>query len=179
MLMAKTSAISFCGRQVSAEDIEMIQQLTADFPSLTLHELANTVSELLDWQRSNGKLKTRECVALLQQLAAKGWLRELPVLRQTKPRGSRPVIIDPSSNPQAPVSSPLRDHLPVQVRLLDNRADHLLLQHSTQKYHYLGYRIPYGAQLRYFVHSSAPSRPLLGCLLFSSAAWKMAPRDRL
>src|SRR6266850_4358968 len=100
----------FSGRQVSAQDIELIQELTADFPNLTLHELANTISELLDWQRSNGKLKTRECVALLQQLAAKGWLRDLPALQQTKPRGSRPVILDCSSDPQAPVSSDLRDH---------------------------------------------------------------------
>lgn len=176
--MTNTSAISFCGRQVSAQDIELIQELTADFPNLTLHELANTISELLDWQRSNGKLKTRECVALLQQLASKGWLRDLPALRQTKPRGSRLVIIDPSSDPQAPVSSRLPDHLPIQVRLIDNRADRLLFQQHIQKYHYLGYRTPYGAQLRYFVHSSAPPCPLLGCLLFSSAAWKMAPRDR-
>lgn len=176
--MTNISAISFCGRHVSAQDIELIQELTADFPNLTLHELANTISELLDWQRSNGNLKTRECVALLQQLAAMGWLRDLPALQQTKPRGSRPVILDCSSDPQAPVSSDLRDHLPLQVRLIDNRADRLLFQQYIQKYHYLGYRIPYGAQLRYFVHSSAPPRPLLGCLLFTSAAWKMAPRDR-
>jgi hypothetical protein len=176
--MSNTSAISFCGRQVSAQDIELIQQLTADFPNLTLHELANTISELLDWQRANGKLKTRECIALLQQLAARGWLRDLPALQQTKPRGSRAVIIDSSSDPQAPVSSDLRDHLPIQIRLIDNRADRLLFQQYIQKYHYLGYRIPYGAQLRYFVHSAAPPRAALGCLLFTSAAWKMAPRDR-
>jgi len=176
--MADFSAISFCGRQISAQDIELIQELTADFPSLTLHELANTISELLGWQRFNGKLKTRECVAFLQELAARGWLRDLPALQQTKPRGSRPVIIGPSLDEQAPVSSALRDHLPIQVRLIDNRADRLLFQQYIQKYHYLGYRIPYGAQLRYFVHSSAPPHPLLGCLLFTSAAWKMAPRDR-
>jgi hypothetical protein len=36
---------------------------------------------------------------------------------------------------------------------------------------------PRGAQLRYFVRSSRSSRPLLACLLFTSPAWKMAPRD--
>jgi hypothetical protein len=176
--MSNSAKVSFCGRQVSAQDIELIQQLTLDFPNLTLHELANTVSELLDWQRANGKLKTRECVEFLQQLAAKGCLRGLPALLQTKPRGSRPVIVDPSDDQPAPVSSSLQSHLPIQVRLIDNRADRLLFQQYIQKYHYLGYRIPYGAQLRYFFHSSAPSSPLLGCLLFTSAAWKMAPRDR-
>jgi hypothetical protein len=178
MLMANTTTISFCGRRVSSQDIELIQQLTADFHHLTLHELANTIAELLDWQRSNGKLKTRECVALLQQLAAQGGLHNLPALRETKPHGSRSVTIDGSSDPQAPVSGGLRDHLPLQFRLIDKRADRLLFQQYIQRFHYLGYRIPYGAQLRYWVHSSSPGRPVLGCLLFTSAAWKMAPRDQ-
>lgn len=176
--MAKTTAISFCGRQVSVQDIELIQQLVADFPNLTVHELASTVSELLNWQRSNGKLKTRECVALLQQLAERGWLSQLPTLRQTKPRGSRSVVVDACSDLQAPVCGPLQDHLPLQFRLIDSRADRLLFQQYIQRYHYLGYRIPYGGQLRYWVHSSAPPEALLACLLFTSSAWKIAPRDR-
>jgi hypothetical protein len=169
--------ILFSGRHLSDQDIELIRQVTADFPNLTLHELANTVSELLDWYRPNGKLKTRECVDLLQLLAAKGWLRSLPVLQRTSPRGVRSVLIDSSSEPQAPVIGELRDHLPIRLRLIDNRTDRVLFQQYIQRYHYLGYRIPYGAQLRYFVHSSAPLSPLVGCLLFTSAAWKMAPRD--
>jgi hypothetical protein len=170
--------ILFSGRHLSAQDIELIRQVTADFPNLTLHELANTVSELLEWHRPNGKVKTRECVDLLRFVAAKGWLTGLPVLQTTSPRGPRPVFIDCSSDPQAPVTGALRDHLPVRLRLIDNRTDRVLFQQYIQRYHYLGYRIPYGAQLRYFVHSSAPRTPLVGCLLFTSAAWKMAPRDQ-
>jgi uncharacterized protein DUF4338 len=169
--------IVFSGRYLPAQDVELIRQVVADFPRLTLHELANTVSELLDWHRPNGKLKTRECVDLLQLLAAKGRLTGLPVLLTTSPRGARSVLVDRSSDPQAPVKGDLRDHLPLQLRLIDNRADRVLFQQYIQRYHYLGYRIPYGAQLRYFVYSSALSNPLLGCLLFTSAAWKMAPRD--
>lgn len=169
--------IIFSGRHLSAQDVELIREVVADFPNLTLHELANTVSELLDWHRPNGKLKTRECVDLLQFLAAKGWLSCLPVLQTTSPRGARSVLVDSSSDPQAAVQGDLRDHLPLLLRLIDNRGDRVLFQQYIERYHYLGYRIPYGAQLRYFIHSSAPSNPLLGCLLFTSAAWKMAPRD--
>ena len=147
-------SILFSGRHLSDQDIELIRQVTADFPNLTLHELANTDSELLDWYRPNGKLKTREFVDLLQLLAAKGWLRSLPVLQRTSPRGARSVLIDSSSEPQAPVIGELRDHLPIRLRLIDNRTDRVLFQQYIQRYHYLGYRIPYGAQLRYFVHSS-------------------------
>jgi hypothetical protein len=44
------------------------------------------------------------------------------------------------------------------------------------RYHYLGYQVPFGAQVRYFIESQDGKR--LGCLQFSSPAWKMAPRDR-
>jgi hypothetical protein len=41
-----------------------------------------------------------------------------------------------------------------------------------------GYRAPYGAQLRYWVRAANPELPPLAALLFTSAAWRMAPRDR-
>ena len=45
------------------------------------------------------------------------------------------------------------------------------------RYHYLGYQIPFGAQLRYFIQSNI-DQARLGCLQFSSPAWRMAARDR-
>jgi Domain of unknown function (DUF4338) len=170
--------IVFCGRRLSAQDIQLIRQLTADFPILSLHELASTVSELLNWHRPTGKVKTRECVDLLQHLATAGHLTGLPTLQPRSPRATRAVSIDSRSDPQPPVIGHVSDHQPIRLRVIDNHADRVLFRQHIQRYHYLGYRIPYGAQLRYFVQSSASSQPLLGCVLFTSAAWKMAPRDR-
>jgi Druantia protein DruA len=45
------------------------------------------------------------------------------------------------------------------------------------RYHYLGYQLPFGAQLRYFI-KSGKTDAVLGCFQFSSPAWTMAPRDR-
>jgi hypothetical protein len=45
------------------------------------------------------------------------------------------------------------------------------------RYHYLGYRIPFGAQLRYFILSGI-DQAKLGCLQFSSPAWRMSARDQ-
>jgi hypothetical protein len=46
------------------------------------------------------------------------------------------------------------------------------------RYHYLGYRLPVGAQLLYLVHSERTGQAVLACLQWTSAAWKMAARDR-
>jgi hypothetical protein len=42
------------------------------------------------------------------------------------------------------------------------------------RYHYLGYKMLPGAQIRYFIRDS---RRVLGAMGFGAAAWKVAPRD--
>jgi hypothetical protein len=46
------------------------------------------------------------------------------------------------------------------------------------RYHYLGYRTAYGAALRYLIEASGPQPSVLGCLQFSSPAWRIKARDR-
>ena len=42
-----------------------------------------------------------------------------------------------------------------------------------------GTTVPFGAHLRYLVFASRPQRVVVGCLQFSSPAWRMAARDRV
>ncbi len=168
--------LSFCGRELQPGELDLIRQITRDFSILSLTELAHTVCELLQWRRPNGGLKSRECYLFLQTLHARGWLPGLPP-PQARQRHPRPVTLEPRSDAQSPLTGPLGDYLPLQLQLLESRADRHLFRQYLQRYHYLGYRVPYGAQLRYFVRPQQPPYPLLACLLFTSAAWKMAPRD--
>jgi hypothetical protein len=52
-----------------------------------------------------------------------------------------------------------------------------LFKQYIDRYHYIGYRIPFGAHLRYLVESQQLPGRYLACLQFSSPAWTMAPRD--
>ena len=173
--MEKT--VSFCGRVLTASELNLVRQIIADFPRLSRAELAHTVCELLDWHRPNGKLKGPECVEWLQKLQeGNSLLPALPELRVTKPRGAHHFQADPQSDPQPLVQGRLADHQPLTLQLVAEPAGRNLFQQYVQRYHPLGYRVPYGAQLRYLVR--ARTQDVLGCLLFTSAAWKMAPRDR-
>ena len=66
--------LSFCGRALTAAELELIRQVTREFSNLALTELAATVSELLAWRRPNGGLKSRECYLFLRELQRRGWL---------------------------------------------------------------------------------------------------------
>lgn len=169
-------ALSFCGQPLTPEQIELIRQTTRDFRHLPLTELAHTVCELLDWKRPQGSLKTRECYLFLQALQQRGWLPWLPAPRRYRRRPHQ-TRLGEQSNPQAPCTGSLSRWLPIQMERIDTPADRKLFEQYIHRYHYLGYRVPYGAQLRYFIRSQQPPYPWLACLLFTSAAWKMAPRD--
>jgi Domain of unknown function (DUF4338) len=172
------SSVSFCGHRLSPEEFQLIRDIVHDFPSLSLSELSKTICELLDWRRPTGALKNHECYVLLRQLQDRGLLSSLPAIRTTSPRGPREVVLNDQSNPQTPVTGTVGEFLPLELSLVTNSADRALFKQYIARYHYLGYRVPFGAQLRYSVRSHKAPELILACLLFSSAAWRMAPRDR-
>ena len=50
--------------------------------------------------------------------------------------------------------------------------NHALFKELLDRRHYLGYRVPLGASLRYLVRSERASGQVLACLLWSAPAWK-------
>jgi hypothetical protein len=173
-----SATIAFCGHQLSAEELRLIRDTIHDFPALSLTELSRTICELLDWRRPTGALKDHECYLFLQRLKDRGWLSSLPSIRRTTPLGPRIVVLNHESDPQSPILGSVAAYAPLEFDLISDAASRALFRQYIQRYHYLGYRVPFGAQLRYFVRSQLLPERILACLLFSSAAWKMAPRDR-
>ena len=167
--------LSFCGREVKPEELDLIRQITREFSTLSLTELAHTLCELLEWRRPNGGLKSRECYLFLLALHTRGWLPWLsPPPRKLRPRAA---VWDQHSDAQPSLAGSVGDYFPLQLQLLTSGEDRRLFRQYLQRYHYLGYKVPYGGQLRYFVRSPQSPGAVLACLLFTSAAWKMAPRD--
>jgi hypothetical protein len=169
--------LSFCGEELRAEQMDLIRQVTSDCRGLALTELAHTVCEVLDWKRANGNPKGRECYLFLQSLHERGWLPWLPA---PKPRVQRPheTNVTAESDPQPACEGALSDWLPLDFELVETASSRKLLEQYIHRYHYLGYRVPYGAQLRYLVRAGKAPYPILACLLFTSAARRMAPRDQ-
>lgn len=177
--MAVTSGnlLSFCGRELSAGEIALIRQITAEYPKLSQTELSLTICELLDWRRPNGGLKSRECFQFLQQLREQAVVSSLPQLRPRARRGPRTPKIDAASDPQPVLTGSLAGFVPLQLRRVQTPEQGHLFRQFLHRYHYLGFKVPYGASLRYFVQCQNPPHQLLACLLFKSAGWRMAPRD--
>jgi hypothetical protein len=143
--------ITYSGRRFSSEDVALMRQAAADYAALGITEIARTVCEWLDWRRPNGRLKNHECRVLLERLRDQGVLT-LPPLRPLGKRGPRSVRLTPFSNAPMPIQTTVAELLPLRFRAVEKSGSGLLRQHI-QRYHYLGYRVPVGANLRYFVQS--------------------------
>ena len=81
-------SVTFCGRTFGAGELELMRQTIREFSALGVTEIVRTLCELLEWKRSDGRLKNHECQQLLEQLAAEGFLR-LPALQKLGGRGPR------------------------------------------------------------------------------------------
>ena len=171
------ATLSFCGRPISAQEFSLIQGIVQDFSGLGRTEIASTVCELLQWVRPTGKPKTVECRAFLETLEADGLLRLPP--RRAQRRGERkPAPATVLGAFGAPLEGSLKQFQPLRLEPVSSAADQALWREWMQRYHYLGYRIPFGAHLRYFVQIMAPQPVRVGALQFSSPAWRMAAREQ-
>ena len=167
----------FLGNSVSEAQLAMIRQVVGDYQALSRMELAATVCELLGWTRGNGKPKARECREWLEKLEQAGRL-SLPTKRPGRPLGSTTSIPGRTQTREPRgITGSAGDLGPIRIQRVTDQQGRLQFRELIGHYHYLGYRVPYGAQLRYLVFASRPEGEVLGCLLFTSAAWRMAPRD--
>ena len=180
--MAQTSdrhaAVRASGLEVGGEQIELIAGVVSSCGALSRTELAATVCELLRFKRANGRLKKRECRDLLQRLHELEHIA-LPAKAQGRPEGSRTSVPNTRLGAaQRRISGQVADLAPVRVHRVSSRSDHALWRELVGRHHYLGYATAYGASLRYLVTIQRPQEAVVGCLQFSSPAWRLAARDR-
>ena len=168
----------FSARAFSAREMRLIGEVVRDCWGLSRMELARTVCELLRWRRPNGKLKARECREFLERLDAEGALVLPDKLRGRATGSVTHVPRTAAGEPGCPLAGAVRDVAPLEVELVREPAQRLLFRELVGRYHYLGHKVPFGAHLRYLVFASKPVRAVVGCLQFSSPAWRMAVRDR-
>jgi len=168
-----------CGRHIKSEELEQIRETVLTFSRLSQLELAKTICEHLSWKTASGRNKVEACLKLLRRLEAQGMIRlpETDESRSIKGRsvkGRQPTPTD-RTRPGAPVVGKISDIGTIGIRVVQEKEEVSLVNEYLQRYHYLGYKKPFGCHLRYFIETPGS---ILGCMLFSGAAKAMNIRDR-
>lgn len=176
--MERISSETFFGRTFRDDELAEIAEIIRDCHGLSRTELANTVCELFNFKRPSGRLKTVECRQFLEYLDTKGVI-DLPDRKKGRPRGVKTKVKRThKGEAHKIISGKVKEFFPLVLSRVTSKEQRDLWYEYVDRYHYLGYQLPFGAQLRYFVEGTKGANKILGCLQFSSPAWKMAPRDR-
>jgi hypothetical protein len=122
-------------------------------------------------------LKTREGRDLLQYLAEREALR-LPEKRAGRPVGPSPRLHGGEIPSHPPLTLPLSTLQPIRLVLVDNAQRRQQACDLLEQYHYLGCPTPFGAHLRYLIHTGEATPEILGVLQYASPAWRIQARDR-
>jgi hypothetical protein len=99
-------------------------------------------------------------------------------VRSSGPKGPRQIPLSQASAPQLTLEGSAGEFEPLELRVVQSRSESRLWTELIERHHYFAYRVPVGANLRYIVRSPRSREQVLACLLWSSPAWKMAPRDQ-
>lgn len=175
MLEKKITGINQCGREITVQEIEEIKETVSLCGRLSRIELAQTIAENLRWYRASGTNKVDASLKLLEKLELQGIL-QLPEKRaMARSAIKRKIPITAKTWPQPEIACKLRDLHSVELEIVKDKDIVALWKEYVSRYHYLGYKKPFGYTLRYFIKSE---RGRLGCVLFSGAAKSVGTRDR-
>ena len=164
-----------CGREITSEEIELAKETVKRCGGLSRTELAETICEHWAWVTASGRGKVTACLKVLEDLERHGEL-QLPA-KQPRPKTERVRGAEHTPRtapPDEPLVGPLEEVRPVRLELVEDRGEAKRWNEYVDRYHYLGYRKPFGCTRRYFV-VGAPG--LLGCVLIAGAARAIQARD--
>src|SRR5919106_4778250 len=166
---------TFAGKRFTRKQLATIQETVNMFPALSRGELGHTICEHLRWSTPKGAHRIHWCLGALAEMERIG-LIELPAKRKQKKSIQKPIPWTDRTQRQPRLALCLDQLTPIGVQTVTEKEEIALWNEFVDRYHYLGYKRPMGAHLRYFIVSREHRR--LGCLSFSFALRSLACRDR-
>ena len=131
-----------CGREISAKNIQHLQEVIDLCSGLSRKELAHTICEHWGWVTASGRHKMQACMKLLEKLEAEGRIR-LPEKRLSMIRKKikqAPVCRTGRTDPPAEqIMGKLADVRPVRLVIARSKEAEGLWNEYVDRHHYLGY----------------------------------------
>ena len=162
------------GEPLSSQQIADIRETVELFPADSRHELAQTICEHLQLFTPSGGNRVQTGLAILEELERQGLLT-LPAKRLEMQRAPVRPVHSARSDPQPPIDGPLSDLQPLGLVLCEGIEEGREWAEFVDRYHELGFRRPYGRNLRYFIVDRQGRR--LGALLFETATRELPCRE--
>jgi len=131
-------------------------------------DISRKVCEIINWRQANGRLKDAACREVLRKMDSKGLINLPPPHPSSYIPNNRGIRPKEKWNGFFEVNTELIEGASGEVilRIVNNRTSRNLWEYLIDNYHYLGYKRPVGASVKYLVYSD---ERLAGCIGFANA----------
>jgi len=176
--MNNKQRILLCGREFTQKELDDVIETVKMFSSLSRSELAFTICDHLKWYTPAGNYKFQSAFSLLENLEKQGKV-ELPDKQKRKKTTRQVKELTSRTDAKVEITGTVSDFTPIKLEIIKNKSRRTLWNEYIERYHVLGYKFPFGARQRYFIIGNINGKEeILGCLLFSAAAWALEERDK-
>ena len=162
------------GRLISSDDIDLIREIIVSNPSWRRTRISQELCNRWGWVNHLGQPKDMACRSMLLKLEAKGYII-LPDRAVFPSNGLQNRSLPDINHDITPIEVSLRDLLPLSIEIVQGKDSSSLFCYLLSRYHYLGYSVTVGENIKYLIKDKFGRS--LSCVLFGSAAWKVACRD--
>ncbi len=164
--------LSIRGRVFSLSDIDTIRHIINCGAVTNRAAIAREVCRTLNWYRENGQLKDAACRYALLKLHRSNLIKLPPPRRN--PFVKKTIAFTKNTDEKQPINQNAGKLKPLTFQLVTENNQFKLFKEYVERYHYLGYKVIVGPQLKYFVTSK---QNVIACMAFGGAAWTVEPRD--
>lgn len=161
--------------EFTQEDISLIRGLISSSGHRGRTYISKELCRIWNWRTPSGHLRDITCREVLRKLDARGVIVLPAMLKPARRAGYKNRTSLPSNLDTHPLFCSLSELLPLRIELVRGTQKEKFYNGLIGAYHYLGYHQGSGEQLKYIIQSE---NKLLGCIGFSSSAFKIAPRDK-
>lgn len=165
---------TICGKAFSENDLEKVCEIIRNNALANRVKLSQIVCKELGWVGANGKLKEMSCRVAMLKLERKGYIK-LPAPKTKNRGGCKLKKASSVLGSYFPINKTIKEIGEIEINPVKTKVESRLWNELIERYHYLGYTVLAGAQIRYLIKCR---EGLLGAISFSASAWKVAPRDK-
>ena len=160
---------------MTANRIKEIQSIMSDNPEFGRSQLSRHICALWGWMSPDGTLKDIACRDMLRALEKSGAIELPPPKSKSRTIGNK-ANIKWLYHDTDPIECPLRELLPLQIEIVNSGFPLEEFKSYIDQFHYLKFGLTIGENMKYMIRSC--NGIPLACMLFGSAAWSCADRDK-
>ncbi len=162
------------GREISEADIGSIRNLIRQHGKQGRTYVSRKLSEHWQWNQPNGMLKDRACRSILQSLSERG-LIQLPASKSASSCKDESTLEHVELD-TTEIKRDINEFLPLKIKSVTDKESGRIWRYVIRRYHYLGYRVLVGQNIRYLVYSYDR---LVAALGWQSAVERLYCRDTI